>query len=376
PGRRLDQEMFPETNGTFEAVVRSVVDGDAPYPIRGLFLIDATLFQRDPNTARIQRMLERLDLVVMTDIVHQEVCDWADYVLPTDMFLERPSLHTIGWSLAPAIARGEAVTKPPPGAEVRPLPWISLQILRRIHPDRAAALGWQDRFEDPELFRTEFLDAIEQRQLDAVAARWRRDPAALREELKRKGYVRFAPIAYGTVPYRQAPGTPSGKVELYPLHPVLRGLRESGFPRHIDPTAYTLPRAADEFFLVSGKSPAASSAVAGLAFSSQFLADNAVWMNPEDAARLGLASGDLVELAGIDTGWTARARLRVTPRVHRRTLFTYSYVGGNRQRVLQRTKGFERLAEGVNTHWFATGRIDPATGAASNNASVRVRRVA
>ncbi|MFQ3623228.1 MAG: molybdopterin-dependent oxidoreductase, partial [Acetobacteraceae bacterium] len=66
PGRRLDQEMFPETNGTFEAVVRSVVDGDAPYPIRGLFLIDATLFQRDPNTARIQRMLERLDLVVMT----------------------------------------------------------------------------------------------------------------------------------------------------------------------------------------------------------------------------------------------------------------------------------------------------------------------
>ena len=237
PGRRLDQEMFPETNATFEAVVKSVVDGDAPYAIRGLFVIDATLFGRDPNTRRIQEMLAKLDLVVVTDILHQEVCDWADYVLPSDWILERSSLHTIIWSLAPAVARGGPVTDPPAGADVRPLPWISFQLLRRLYPERAAALGWQPRFENPEVFKREFLAAIEERQIAALAQRWRLDPAALREELARKGYYRFAPIAYGTVPYERAPPTPSGKVELYALHPVLRGLRETGFPRHVEPTA-------------------------------------------------------------------------------------------------------------------------------------------
>ena len=376
PGRRIDQQMFPETNGTFEAVVKSVVDGDAPYAIKGLFVVDGTLFWRDPNTRRIEEMLRKLDLVVVVDILHQEVCDWADYVLPSDMFLERPVLHTIGWSLAPAIARGEAVTKPPPGADVRPLPWMAFQILRRMYPERAAALGWQERFEDPELFVREFLGAVEEKRLDALAARWKLDPQALREELKRKGYVQLAPLAYGTVPYKRPLATPSGKVELYALHPVLRGLRASGFPAHTEPTAYTPPRAANEFYLVNGKSPAGSSGTAGLAFSTQFLADNAVWMNPRDAARLGVKTGDVVELTGIDTGWVARTRIRVTARVHPGTLFTFSYVGGHRQPKLAATPGFSRLVEGVNTHWFATGRLDPTTGSNFNNASVRVRAVA
>lgn len=148
PGRRLDQELFPETNATFEAVVKSVVDGDAPYPIRGLFLIDATLIHRDPNTRRIQEMMSRLDLLVVTDIIHQEVCDWADYVLPTDMLLERGGQHDMKWSLGPALAGAKAVTKPPPGSDVRPLGWISFQILRRLYPDRAAALGWRPEFAD------------------------------------------------------------------------------------------------------------------------------------------------------------------------------------------------------------------------------------
>ena len=116
--------------------------------------------------------------------------------------------------------------------------------------------------------------------------------------------------------------------------------------------------------------------MAGLAFSSQFLADNAVWMNPEDARRLGVRDGETVDLVGLDTGWTARTRIRVTARVHRGVLFAYSYVGGHRQKVLGRLEGFGRLAEGVNSHWFATAAIERSTGAAANNAAVRVRRIA
>jgi len=374
-GRRIDQEMFPETNGTFHAVVRSVLDDGAPYQIKALFNIDATLFHRDTNTRRIEEMLRKLDLVVTTDILHQEICDWSDYVLPSDMFLERRHLRGVGWTFKPSVVLQQAVTAPPAGAEVRNMQWIALELLRRIYPERALALGYEERFHDPKVFEDEFLTAIENRRIEGLARHWERDPAQVKEELLREGFVTFRGIEYGNVPYKRPFGSPSGKLEIYAFHPVRRGYREHGFARHSDPNAYTLPVGGREFYLVNGKSPSGSSGAAGLAFSTQYLADNSVWINPADAARLLIEDGARVELEGIDTGWVATTRVMVTARVHPGTLFTYSYVGGNRQKILQRTKGFERLAEGINPHWFATDHIEPSTGSAFNNASVRIRRV-
>ncbi|MGF1658842.1 MAG: molybdopterin-dependent oxidoreductase [Rubrimonas sp.] len=373
--KRLDQQLFPETNGTFEAVVKSVVDGDAPYPIRALFNIDATIFHRDPNTARIEDMLRKLDLVVTTDILHQEVCDWSDYVLPSDMFLERDDLHAIGWSLAPAVALDRAVTEPPAGADVRPMEWIGFQILKRIYPDRAAALGWEEPFEDPKVFKTDFLRRIEAARIAGLAKHWELDPQQLSAELETEGFKIMKPIKHMVVPYEKPFASPSGRLEIYAFHPVEKGYREHGFARHIDPPAYTLPTRVSEFYLVSGKSPSGSCATAALAFSSQYLAENAVWVNPIDAEFLEVADGDMIELTGLDVAWTAQTKVRVTPRVHRGVIFTFSYVGGNRQPVLQQTKGFERIAEGINPHWFATSRVDPTTGSNFNNSTVRARRV-
>ena len=374
-GRRLDQEMFPETNGTFHAVVRSVLDDDVPYRIKGLFNIDATIFHRDTNTRRIEEMLRKLDLVVTTDILHQEICDWSDYVLPSDMFLERRHLGGVGWTFKPTAVLQQAVTAPPPGADVRNMQWIALELLRRIYPERALALGYEERFRDPEVFENEFLMAIEDRRIAGLAQTWQRDPAQLKEELLREGFVTFRGIEYGNFPYKQPFGSPSGKLEMYAFHPVRRGYREHGFARHIDPPAFVMPTGGREFYLVNGKSPSGSSGAAGLAFSSQYLADNSVWINPADAARLQIKDGDSIELEGLDTGWIATTKIKVTHRVHPGSLFTYSYVGGNRQKILQRTKGFERMAEGINPHWFANDWIDPTTGSAFNNASVRIRRV-
>ena len=375
PGRRIDQEMFPETNGTFEAVVRSVVDGEGPYPIKALFNVDATLFHRDPNTRRIEEMLRKLDLVITTDILHQEICDWSDYVLPTDMFLERRLLRGVGWTFKPTAVLAQAVTAPPPDADVRQIDWVGLELLRRIYPDRALALGYEERFHAHDVFQDEFLGAIEDRRIEGLAANWNRDPAQVKEELLREGFVTFRDIEYGNVPYKRPFASPSGKLEIYAFHPVRRGYREHGFARHIEPPAFTMPSGRREFYLVNGKSPSGSSAVAGLAFSTQYLADNSVWIHPDDAAHLQISDGEEVELEGLDTGWVAKTRLKVTHRVHPGTLFTYSYVGGNRQRILEQTKGFEGLAKGINPHWFTTGWIDPTTGSAFNNASVRIRRV-
>ncbi|MGY6554586.1 MAG: molybdopterin-containing oxidoreductase family protein [Wenzhouxiangella sp.] len=375
PGRRIDQELYPESNGTFEAVVKSVLDGDTPYEIKALWIGDATLFHRDPNTRRIEEMLRKIDFVFVTDILHQEICDWCDYVLPADMFLERGGLGGVSWTMMPSVRMAQPVTSPPPGADVRGMEWISLQLLKRIFPDRAYALGYEDRFVDPAVFNSDFLDRIDDRRIQAAAQQWDIEPAQLKTELLAEGFKNFRAVQYGNVPYRRPFASPSGRLEIYAFHPVRRGFREHGFARHSNPNAYTLPSGRREFYMVNGKSPSGSSATAALAFSSQYLAENAVWMNPDDASHLQIKNGDRVELEGLDTGWKAEATIKVTPRVHRGVLFTYSYVGGNRQRILKETKGFERIAEGINPHWFTTAFIDRSTGSGFNNASVRIRRL-
>ncbi|MEI2419469.1 molybdopterin-dependent oxidoreductase, partial [Arthrospira platensis SPKY2] len=107
--RRIDQELYPETNGTFEAIVKGVLE-EEPYKIAALFLVGATIFHRDPNVRRLEEMLRKLELVVNVDIVHQEVCDWSDYVLPSEMFLERDRLGSVSWTMTGTVVKQDKVT--------------------------------------------------------------------------------------------------------------------------------------------------------------------------------------------------------------------------------------------------------------------------
>jgi thiosulfate reductase / polysulfide reductase chain A len=371
--RRIDQETYPETNATFDAVLEGAISG-TPYPIKALVLLGATLFHRDPNTARVQEALRKLELVVNVDVVHQEVSDWSDYVLPAEMFLERSRLSSIGWTMTAAAAKADKVTDPPPGVDARPNEWIMLEILRRAYPQRAAMMGYLEPMRDLDTFRTEFQQKIEDARIEGLAKAWERDVADLRAEFRAKGYAVFQEQRYGTVPYRNAFSTPSGRVEVYALRPVLRGYRPHGFAYHFDPPAFSMPRGDDEFYLVNGKSPIGSSGLSSLAFPTQYLVDNALWLNPTDAERLGLADGADADVTGLDTGWEARTEVRVTPRVRPGVAYLYSYAGGNRQKVVADDPRFAKLSKGLNPQWFSRSWIDPVTGSNANNASVRIRR--
>jgi anaerobic selenocysteine-containing dehydrogenase len=105
----------------------------------------------------------------------------------------------------------------------------------------------------------------------------------------------------------------------------------------------------------------------------KYVADRSVWMNPEDAERLGVRDGDLIELEGIDNGYKAVARVKVTNKVRKGVLFTYSFMGGRFSKLITGSYGFVR--EGVNPNMFAKGYISPIVGAAATNSSVRVRKL-
>jgi thiosulfate reductase / polysulfide reductase chain A len=371
--RRIDQEVYPETNATFDAVLEGAISG-TPYPIHALVMLGATLFHRDPNTRRVEEALRKLELVVNVDVVHQEVSDWSDYVLPAEMFLERSRLSSIGWTMTAAVAKADKVTDPPPGVDARPNEWIMLEILRRAYPERALMMGYLDHMKDPSTFQSEFLQKIEDKRIEGLATAWNRDVAEVRAEFRAKGYVVFQQQRYGTVPYRNTFSSPSGRVEVYALRPVQRGYRPHGFAYHFDPPAFTMPRGDDEFYLVNGKSPIGSSGVSSLAFPTQYLVDNALWLNPADAERLGIEDGADADVTGLDTGWEARTEIRVTPRVRPGVAYLYSYAGGNRQKVVVDDPRFAKLSKGLNPGWFSKSWVDPVTGSNANNASVRIRR--
>lgn len=80
----------------------------------------------------------------------------------------------------------------------------------------------------------------------------------------------------------------------------------SGLADWVQAPGYTQPKPlSDEFYLVSGKDSASSSGTCVFTWPQKFLGDRSLWMNPTDAERLGITSGDTVEVTGIDTGLRA-----------------------------------------------------------------------
>jgi anaerobic selenocysteine-containing dehydrogenase len=375
PGKSIDKQIYPETNGSFEGVVKSVLgEEDAPYKVKAVWMVDGCPMQRDNNTRRIEQMLKGLELFVITDVVYHEACDYADYVLPADMFVERDNLSKVSWTHRPTVHFAEPVSEPPPGSEPRHLEWFALELVNRIYPERAKALGYRDEFFDPKKFREGFQLPIQRARIEALAKKWGRTADDVEAELKEKGFINFDEIVYDKVPYEKPFSTASGKLEIYSFVPVMKGYRNTGLPSYFDPPAFTMPSTSREFIMVSGKSSPVSSGVASLSYPAVHLGDNRVWIHPADAERLDLADNDRVEIEGIDTGWKAETAIHVTNRIVEGSLFCVSYIGGNRQKKLKQTEGFEKLSEGINIQWFTTAALDPVTGSNSNNASVRITR--
>jgi formate dehydrogenase (coenzyme F420) alpha subunit len=70
----------------------AILDGD-PYPLRAMIVTAANPVMTNPNTARMVKALQALDLLVVRDLFMTETAELADYVLPAASFLERAELH-------------------------------------------------------------------------------------------------------------------------------------------------------------------------------------------------------------------------------------------------------------------------------------------
>ena len=133
------------------AVFRAMADGD-PYPVKAFFAIANNALMSYPNMATIHRGLMNQDLIVAFEQFRSPTAQLADYILPSDSWLERPMLGDgYGWT---GIYRFGEQTVDPPG-ECRSIydvwkglatrlgfgehfPWDST---RQLYDHRVAGLG-------------------------------------------------------------------------------------------------------------------------------------------------------------------------------------------------------------------------------------------
>lgn len=102
------------------------------------------MFQREANSEELAERLKKLELSVVQDVLPQEICDYADYVLPSTYFMERMEMSGVKWARDGSIYLSDPQLSPPEGCEARHDVWILLEILRRAFPERAARVGYKE----------------------------------------------------------------------------------------------------------------------------------------------------------------------------------------------------------------------------------------
>jgi anaerobic selenocysteine-containing dehydrogenase len=306
--------------------------------VRTLLLLGTNMLSSFADSARIERALAGVDLVVSFDLFMQETArSCADVVLPGTSWLEETGfkvtnshLHLMDRALAP---RGEA----------RPAWWVLDQL--------AARLGIDD------FFPWDSIDGALDVMFDHDATRHVRT-ADLRAGSPNVALA-VSPVAHPDLRFP----TPSGRVELLsaravelglPALPVYEPDAESrpgapGAGRH--PLVLTQGRTLTHFhgFYDHGR------ALPSLAKAN---AEPVLWINPADAAARSLADGDAVRVAN-DRGDLA-AKAHVTERVPEGVVWMHDG-----------WEGMNRLTSGARTVTDAAATAFPA-GSAAYDARVEV----
>ena len=301
-------------------------------------------------------------------------------MLPSTYFLENPEYLGVSYARDGWVQKSDSTIDPPEGVEARHDIWQLLEILRRMYPERAARAGYTAEIKT----RAEWLKWFNEGLMNKawakfIAGKNNAKPGLgdrIAKDVEEKGCALVTPKPYETFTYRAPLWTPTGKAELVSFY-VLGAKTAQGImplPEYAPTKSYKAPKpVSDEFVIVSGKNGASCSGLAMFTFPSKYTGDRTIWMNPVDAERLGIETGDMIECEGLDTGVKGISAVTVTNRVMAGVLFSYGFSAGVRTKKL--LPAYEWVREGLNTQWLSAGISQVACGNLNNNVSVRVRRI-
>jgi thiosulfate reductase/polysulfide reductase chain A len=278
-----------ESQGITTALIEATIT-EKPYPIKAWIIYGQNVLESIPMKQRTREAINKLDLMVVVDVLPQEQADYADIVLPEATYLERydpPMIATS--SKVPFISvRQPAID---PLYESKPGWWITKQMAQRM--------GLQDYFP------------------------WSDPDDHLRRLVEPLGVNMSQLMSLGAVTFPGKPYIEDRTEDDGPLFPTESGKIELFSQRlkdlHFDPLpVYEAPEQppAGYLRLLYGRAPMHTmTRTENNAWLDDLMPEDQVWISPKNAALLKLNDGDLVTLENQDKVQSEPVHARVTERM-------------------------------------------------------------
>jgi len=290
---------FPTVNDAFPgAILADEILTKGPEQVRALFVTGGNPVMTMANSARLKEALEKLELLVVTDLFVNETASLAHYVLPATSPLERPDLPflfplLLGLQSIPYIAATERLVEP--DGEQRDEATIYTDLARACGISLFGSKLAQRFFEGLKwvngLRRRRAAPRFPQEWLLSLILRSTGQMSFKRLLGFPNGLSREGACAGDFLGKRVY--TPDGKVHLAPPH-FLEAVRnlETTFEREL--------RTRDQFKLITKRLHTTMNSwmqnLPELAKGPEGRT-NFLYVHPEDAAKLGISEGDVVDVS-------------------------------------------------------------------------------
>lgn len=314
-----------------------------PYPVKAFICYRFDPLAAYPDPEAFTEGLRKLDLLVSVDINYSQIGWFSDVILPESMFLERTDPVIVKGGPKPALwIRRQAVE---PRYDSKPKWWIIKELAERL------GVG--------QYFPYDSIEDLIDWQLKDMGFRL--------SDFDEKGFVELTPKP---ILFDRKTGlasgfkTPSGKLEF-----VSSMLEENGIPSF---PPYESPDSPPEghYRLITGKIAVHTQGTTlNNIYLNEIQSENSLWINSGEAKKLGVNTGDLVEVSCDGVCQTAKAA--VSDYIHPEIVYTLH--GYGREVPLQ-TRAYKK---GMRDNTFMKGLLKVSVGGNCPVAEcfVRVKKV-
>ena len=277
-------------HGAGQVLPYAILNED-PYPVRAFISYRFDPVKAIADTQQTLEALDRLDLIVSIDINHSDIAWYSDVVLPECSYLERTDSIQQVKSLKPQMfLRRRAVT---PRYDTLPGPVILKRIAQRLGKG--------------EYFPYETVEELVEWQLEGTGFKL--------SDFDAKGFVSYTkePLYWNRDDGLKLK-TKSGKIEF--KSSLLEDAGFESFPVY-DPVPSP---PGGRFRLTTGRKAAHThGSTQNNPLLHELVPENELWINEDEAAKLGISDGGMVDVTSAKG--TRRIRAKVTDLIHPEAVF-------------------------------------------------------
>lgn len=315
---------FDKGPGLAHLFFKKMISED-PYPIKAWIAMRHDPFTCMPDPQKQKEAMDKCELLVSIDTNYSDFGWFSDVILPESTYLERDTPIVLQKGLKPRLTLRRKAVEP-------------------LYDTRSSCeifIGLAQRLGLEETFPFKSMDELWNWQLEPTGYTM--------ADFEDKGFIELSerPIFHDRDALDGQFKTPSGKIEI-----VSEKLHKAGLPSLKPFESPDVPENG-MFRLIYGKVAVHTQGhTTNNPMLSELMPTNTAWLNTKRAKKLGVASGDLVELSSADGSYRATVQAHVTDHVHPEAVFT---VHGFGKDIPRQTRSF---MAGVSDQKLMVGKLD------------------